>query len=400
MVYKMDHYDVCIIGAGAAGLSAGTAAAERGHKVIIVDKNKKAGMKLYATGNGKCNIANSHMAFCCYYDSSFAAEILGDEPYKEVIDFMKELGVECVSKSGYYYPRSGQASTVVWALLDRLRFLGTEILLNTAVDHIEIKDGRYIIHKNGKALLSADKLIIATGGFSMPSLGAIDENTATGLYADLGLKTAPAKPMLCPVITKEDLTGLAGVRTGANVSIYADGKLIEEYGEVQFTDYGLSGIVIFNMSYYEPEKLYLDTLNGISEEEFVRSFRRLKESDPQRSLHAFMNGYLNDKLAEYIISVKCGYSTKTKLNDAPEDAAVKLYKSAAKLEFTFKQLYGYEHSQVTKGGILTSMINPEDMRVKGVPGLYASGEAVDVAGKCGGYNLMFAIISGRKAGRS
>ena len=356
MVYKMDHYDVCIIGAGAAGLSAGTAAAERGHKVIIVDKNKKAGMKLYATGNGKCNIANSHMAFCCYYDSSFAAEILGDEPYKEVIDFMKELGVECVSKSGYYYPRSGQASTVVWALLDRLRFLGAEILLNTAVDHIEIKDRRYIIHKNGKALLSADKLIIATGGFSMPSLGAIDENTATGLYADLGLKTAPAKPMLCPVITKEDLTCLAGVRTGANV--------------------------------------------GISEEEFVRSFRRLKENDPQRSLHAFMNGYLNDKLAEYIISVKCGYSTKTKLNDAPEDAAVKLYKSAAKLEFTFKQLYGYEHSQVTKGGILTSMINPEDMRVKGVPGLYAAGEAVDVAGKCGGYNLMFAIISGRKAGQS
>ncbi|MCR5148710.1 MAG: NAD(P)/FAD-dependent oxidoreductase [Eubacterium sp.] len=419
----MIHYDICIIGAGAAGLSAGIAAAEHGRSVLIIDKNKKAGMKLYATGNGRCNIANSHMAFCCYYDNSFAYNFLGETPYLDVISFMENLGVKCYSKNGYYYPCSNQASTVVWALLDRLRSLNADFLQNTMIDDIVRDSKGYRLFKNNKEIASSDKLILCCGGLSTPALGAPSEEDMFKIYSSLKLKVNVPSPMLCPIITKEDMTKISGVRVNARVSInkiHLSGiehkghdisakkipetidhdSIIAEEGEVQFTDYGLSGIVIFNMSYYDFDKIYIDILPEMSEEELSESLKIFRKNNSSRSIHAILNGFINDKMAEYIIIRYLEKSPKESISSLSDDDISILSSAIKKLSFTFDRVYGYQHSQATKGGISTDSVNINNMSVKNEHGLFAAGEALDVQGKCGGYNLMWAFLSGLRAGEA
>ncbi|MCR4609432.1 MAG: aminoacetone oxidase family FAD-binding enzyme [Eubacterium sp.] len=399
-------YKACIIGAGAAGLIAAIEASSARGDILILDKNKKAGMKLYATGNGRCNLANLHMASSCYYDNNFATDILGEKPSDFVIQYMHKLGVSCYDKNGYVYPRSNQASTVVWALLDRLK--RDNITLKTGIEAgIITEDNDYYTVKdiNGKEICKAENVIISTGGISMPKLGAASETTTGKLFDSLSIKYNSFKPSLCPIVCEPESSGnisdISGVRSNGRVTVTTrDGRKYSEDGEVQFTDYGLSGIVVFDLSYYDDIKtITIDTLFDISEDEFVSLFNITKENNPTRTLHGFLNGFINDKLAAYII--KCvGLSLKQELSDSDIESAERIYMAARNITYTFKSLYGYTHSQVTKGGIICEEINPLTMQLKNRRGLYAVGEAIDVCGKCGGYNLMWAMRSGYLAGKN
>ena len=422
-------YKTCVIGAGAAGLIAAIEASSDRSDVIMIDKNKKAGMKLYATGNGRCNLANMHMAFSCYYGNAFSTEILGEKPADTVISYMKELGIDCYDKNGYVYPRSSQASAVVWALLDRLRENNVKLKVGTEVGEIkpaygteadeavtggaraagnESEKSFYVIYdKDGSEICRAENVILATGGYSAPKLGAASEKVSSSIYDSLGIKYSAAKPALCPMICKPvtdsaaDMTELSGIRSNARVTVtMMDGKTESEEGEVQFTDYGLSGIVVFDLSYFDDIKsVNVNTLYEVDKDSFISTYEKVMTACPGRSVQGFLNGYINDKLAAFIVNKVVGIDVKTKLGDTEAGFAETLYDAVSNLEFSFEKLYGYEHSQVTKGGILCDEMDASTMMLKDRRGLYAVGEAVDVCGKCGGYNLMWAFISGMIAGR-
>ena len=206
---------------------------------------------------------------------------------------------------------------------------------------------------------------------------------------------------MCEPESSGNISDISGVRSNGRVTVTTrDGRKYSEDGEVQFTDYGLSGIVVFDLSYYDDIKtITIDTLFDISEDEFVSLFNITKENNPTRTLHGFLNGFINDKLAAYII--KCvGLSLKQELSDSDIESAKRIYTAARNIKYTFKSLYGYTHSQVTKGGIVCEEIDPLTMQLKNRSGLYAAGEAIDVCGKCGGYNLMWAMRSGYLAGKN
>ena len=402
-------YKICVIGAGAAGLIAGIEASSHRSDVIMIDKNKKAGMKLYATGNGRCNLANMHMAFSCYYGNAFAAEILGKNPADTVIDYMNKLGIDCYQKNGYVYPRSNQASSVVWALLDRLKENGVKLKVGTEVSRIAKKNGYYAVYdRDGIEICTAENIILATGGYSAPKLGAASEPASCSIYDGLGIKYTEASPALCPMICEPasgeaaDMTEISGIRSNARVTVtLGSGEAYSEEGEVQFTDYGLSGIVVFDLSYYDDIKtVKVDTLYEVDKESFVEALDNVKKSCPGRTVLGFLNGYINDKLAGFILGRVMGIDAKMKLAETAEGFAEELYKAISSLSFRFTARYGYEHSQVTKGGIRCDEIDPQTMQIKDKKGLYAIGEAVDVCGRCGGYNLMWAFLSGMLAGRT
>ena len=411
-------YDICIIGAGASGLVAAIESSRRGLSCVVVEKNKKPAVKLYATGNGRCNLTNDTWEEDSYYENSFVDSVYdalyrdtGLRPRNFVIDYFKKLGVTTVNKNGYIYPRSMQASTVVWSLVDAAKANGAEIRCPFKVENVICntdQDGIFyeILGVSGKnsnaedSTIYARKLILATGGISQPELGAAEDSNLYNLINSLGLTAKEFKSGLCPVYCSDDLSALAGVRTKAVVSVNGH----SEKGEVQFTEKGLSGIVIFNMSYYlnPGDTIHLSLLD-ISEDDFVHHFNLVKSKYPGRSLTAFLNGYINDKLALYYKNAFYGSELKLCLVDVTEAGIRGLYQDMNDWWIKIRSKADISSSQASIGGIITDDINPGTMCIKYKrfnETLYAVGEVTDVIGKCGGYNLTYAFVTGYLAGRN
>lgn len=436
-MYK-NIYDICIIGAGASGLVAAIESSRRGLSCVVVDKNKKAGMKLYATGNGRCNLTNDTWEEDTYYENEFVDRVF-DYLYREtgmrqrtfILDYFKGLGVNTVNKDGYFYPSSMQASSVVWALLDAARALNIEIKnkttcisidalnLSDIIDDVNtiddsIFDLKTIYRVNtiakdsetGEETVSeiiARNIIIATGGQSQAKLGAQSSEMAKKLFSSLRVPYEEFQSGLCPVKCYEDLSALAGVRTRARLSVAGH----RELGEVQITEDGLSGIVTFNMSYYmKPgSPISINLLPKTSEDEFAEHFNAIQKEFPNKRLDSFINGYINDKLASYMISKFYGTpDIKFTLKDVTETGIRGLYQEITEWKLTVLEKGTFDSSQASIGGILTDVISPSTMQISPDRtlggGIYAVGEATDVIGKCGGYNLTYAFITGYIAGNS
>ncbi|MBR6402580.1 MAG: aminoacetone oxidase family FAD-binding enzyme [Eubacterium sp.] len=425
-------YDVCIIGAGASGLVAAIESSRRGLSSVVVDKNKKPGMKLYATGNGRCNLTNDSWNDTDYYGNEFVEKVYdsvyertGRRPRKFVIDYFEKLGVKTTVKKGYVYPASLQASSVVWSLLDAAKLNNTDFVSRFTVKKIGLYDADNEITEKGanyksiyriSGTLSFDNqeqdadvyarsVIIATGGLSQKKLGAIDRDTLVSLLHGAGIPFNEFVDSLCPVIVEEDVSALTGVRTRVNMSVNG----INESGELQITDKGISGIVTFNMSYYMNTGMpvYINALPQTTSEEFVEHFNMIKALYPEKSLVAFLNGYLNDKLCIYFINKFYGTSQAEKafkLKDITETGILGIFEEITNWRLTVKSRCGFDTSQASAGGIITDVIDPETMQLSSDfsigDNMYAAGEVTDVIGRCGGYNLTYAFISGYLAGNS
>ncbi len=409
--------DICIIGAGASGLVAAIESSRRGLSCVVVDKNKKPGMKLYATGNGRCNLTNDDWEEDTYYENEFVDKVY-DSLYKLtgkrqrsfILDYFKNLGVQTVSKNGYYYPASMQASTVVWALTDTAKNLGVTFRLRTKAEFIEKIENYYAVTVSTKIdedilndKIYARNVIIATGGLSSPKLGAIDSEGIYPLFDSLGIPYNTFSSGLTSVKTIENMTSLAGVRAQARISI----KGHTELGELQITDYGFSGIVTFNMSYYmKPgDKITVNLMPKKSENDFAAEFNDIKARFPERRLDLFLNGYINDKLGEYFIQKFYGNPDfKLCLKDITETGIRGLYQEITEWSVDIKSINDFDQSQASAGGVVVSIIDPYSMEIDSDKtigsGIYAIGEATDVLGKCGGYNLTYAFITGYLAGIS
>ena len=395
-------YDVCIIGAGASGLAAAISAARRGKSCIIIDKNKKCGQKLYATGNGRCNIANAVLRADSFFFNEFANAVMTDENVKAFYDFFESLGIPFSEKDSYLYPVSMQASAIVWALKDELKHLGVVLLEGEAVKDISFSHGRFQSITEKRRILS-DKLILATGSPAAPKCGGTDEDTIYGLYKKLGLKFNPYRPVLTPLKAESIVEELHGVRVKATAKTESYGRTVEESGELQLVTGYLSGIMIFNLSYYIRNKstIKLDLIPNMTEEEIIKLIRDAWVNIKDRKTVGILNAFIPDKLAAYFTSHYTSDSERAETVDTKIKEISSIVHKMKNWEVTVTPADNYDKAQSAAGGVKTDLISPENMRVTGtIEGLYVTGEAADVTGKCGGYNLMWAFITGMKAGNS
>ena len=402
-------YDACVIGAGASGLVSAAALARRGLHTILIDQNKKSGRKLYATGNGRCNLANAVLSDSAYYADAFARAVVNDASRQEMLSMLEEIGIPVTDRQGYLYPKSLQASSVVWALTDAARLAGVEFLYDSKA--VSVKPGRdgknagdseaWEVVTEGKTSHSirTARVILAMGSPAARELGAAEEGEIYSLFQQLSLPYQPFGPALCPVETEEDLSSLAGVRVRCSMKLLHAGAVFEENGEAQFTEYGISGIVTFNLATMagKGDSMILDLLPEWGSVEEVLYF--LRKVVQARSAYGAFNGLLHEKLCLYALEMHCPGKGKQSLSEWSDQELSETIRSLKFMSLRVRGLRG-EQGQACKGGVSTSVLDPLTMQVKGQPTLAVTGETTDVVGRCGGYNLMYAMISGLRAGRN
>lgn len=400
-------YDVIIIGGGASGISAAIKAAAGGKKVLIIEKNNKLGKKLYATGNGKCNLTNSNCIITENYFSNdnnyegFMKEVINTEPSNDVIAFMESLGIKLYEKNGYFYPLSNQASSVVWAMIDKLNQYKVSINLKETVYDLN-QESSAITVITDKSSYKAQKIILCCGGKSYEALGG--SSLGYDLAKKLNVRLSKIRPSLCPLTTYEKTDAIAGVRTNCLANVINNNKVVaSEFGELQITDYGLSGIIIFNLSSIigsllengSKVTISLDLLKDLTIEEIICFIN----NNNSRTILGCLNGLLNDKLSLYILN-SLNIDSKAHLSSLSDKDVYLISKALKDLKFGISGLKGYDQAQVCAGGVALDQINPENLSLFDNPRIKIVGEMLDVDGKCGGYNLTFAILSGMKAGSS
>lgn len=404
---------IAVVGGGASGLVAAIYASGTNNKVTILERNPICGKKLLVTGNGRCNYGNVDQDLKHYHSNNaeLLNKIITDTALVEIFNFFTSLGIVPKIKNGYYYPFSNQASTVRNALLLELDKRHVEIKNQFLVNSIKKINNKFIIASPVEAL-EFDKVIIATG--SNASIKEPIEKTGYDLALSFGhtiIKPLPALVQLKMSPTTKYLKEWAGIRTDAIVTLYEDNhKIKEELGEVQLTDYGISGICIFNLSRFVSRGLsenkkevitinFLPFLNTNDKSKVLKWLDEQNKITNKRTLKQLLEGTLNDKLVKVILKESNIDNQKSWLaltNLEKESLVTNLVSFKSEIIKTNNML----SAQVCTGGVSLKEINPLTMESLKVSNLYFTGEVLDVDGDCGGYNLTFAWLTGKLAGLS
>lgn len=383
--------DLIIVGGGASGMAAAIAAARAGAKPVLLEGGERVGKKILSTGNGKCNYTNLHLSADCYRSASpgFPMQVLRNFDSDAALGFFRSIGIVPYIKNGYVYPRSEQASAVLDALRLELDRLGVMVCCGRKVSKIQKSRAGFQVFYDGGSLLCRN-VILSAGGCAAPKTGS--DGSGFRLAEQLGHRVIPPFPALVQLRVKENfMKSVAGVRTQARVHIYVDGReACADSGEVQLTDYGISGIPVFQVSRYASAGLMnkktvraeLDFLPEMSEKEAECFLRERKKSWPQWSDEQLLLGVLPKKLAALCAKQK-------------KDSLIRCLKHFS-LQVTAAN--SFEQAQVSAGGVDAAQIDARTCQSKRVPGLYFTGELLDVDGICGGYNLHWAWATGILAG--
>ena len=447
---------VIIIGGGASGLTAAVFAAEGGADVTVLEHTASIGKKLLSTGNGRCNYTNSELkdksAIRKHYHSlsniGFAEKVIENFGYEDTLSFFKRIGVEpkfrkySYDDSSYVYPASDQASSVLRALKQQadahnVRFITSCNIYNVAHINTSPCTSLFVVDAENASYRS-DALIVCSGGGAAPKTGS--DGSGFNFPCAFGHTMWGFLPSLCPLKCPEHFfKDIKGVRHECNVKLFisstgdsehteetrlakhnestadnfgfiTDDKLedtYESFGEVQFTDYGISGIPVFQISRYasialkigKAVRAELDLMPGMSKAELSDLLyeRSLLLSD--RTLEYFFNGLLNDKLSKLILSLASlkpfmgVYTLERKDTD-------KLSRLLKHFSVTVEDTAGFDSAQCTVGGIDAGEIDPDTMESEVISDLYFAGELIDIDGDCGGYNLQWAWSTGAIAGKN
>ena len=386
---------ILIIGGGAAGMMAALTASENPENhVILAERQSRLGRKLLATGNGRCNLTNRNMGKEHYHGEqrNFCNYALNHFNVDMTLDYFKSLGLLTVTEaSGRVYPYSDSANSV----LDVLRLpleqrKNVTILSGQEVLTLHGQKGSFFA-KTAEEELQADRVIVCAGGLAGSKLGGTEMGYK--LLSSFGHSRTKLYPSLVQLKTDGTLVrSLKGVRAEALVRY---GKTVVR-GELQFTDYGVSGPVIFELSRGAVGgELRIDLLPDHSMEEVLEMLERRRERMPELKAEDLLTGIVHNRLGRTLLRA-CGISLEepcSKVRDL--EGIVRLCKSFC---LTVTGNMGMEQAQVTAGGIRTEEFDPTTMESKLCPGLYAAGEVLDIDGDCGGYNLQWAWSSGRLAG--
>ncbi len=397
------HYDAIIIGGGASGLMCAIAAKRKNPRmsVAIIEKNDRVGKKLLSTGNGRCNLTNANVAPDKYVGNGakkLVGAVLQKYNVQSLLDYFGTLGLLTSKDSeGRYYPLSRQASTVLDVLRFNCEALGVEMICGEAVTKVAAEKGFSVATKQN--VYTAKKLVIAAGSPAAPKLGG---SRSEALF--LGHKAAPFSAALCPVAVRSDiLKSLKGLRVQAEVKLESDKGVVKtERGEVQFNEDNLSGICVFDLSLFaKPDmRISLDLLPDISEKESYNILIKNKELFANHTIDNLLTGILQKRMAQAVLKsagVKDFSRSCSTLGDGELGSIAKTAKS---LGFTVTGNAGFDRAQACRGGVLCGQIDPVTMQSLLVKNLYFCGEALDVCGECGGYNLHFAFAGGIIAGES
>ena len=394
---------IIIIGAGASGLAAGISAAREGASVTIMEHTARPGKKLLSTGNGKCNITNLQFPKDAYRGNQpdFVLPALHTVTVSQTMDFFRELGIVLTERNGYVYPNSGQASTVLEAMLFELEHLGVRIMTECPVK--EIKKDLTVITDHGKH--RGDRIILAAGSMAAPKTGS--DGSGYSLASKLGHHIIEPLPALVQLRCKEKwYKQAAGVRTDALVTLKIDGKAAaSDRGELQITDYGISGIPVFQISRYAARALnegrkaeaQLDFLPELSPTDLEKLLLTRHRQFGYRPAEEFLHGVLNSKLAKILLK-EAGIGRESWVKEITEKEIKNLVRCIKELKTIIVSTNTFDQAQVCSGGVDTREVDPVTMESKLIRGLYFSGEILDVDGICGGYNLQWAWSSGITAG--
>lgn len=400
-----------IVGGGAAGMMAAYHAALNGQKAVLYEKNEKLGKKVYITGKGRCNITNASDMDVLFNNVMSNRKFLYSAFYaydnQQVISFFEDNGTPIkIERGNRVFPVSDHSSDVINCLARAMKKSGVEVCLNTEVKGILIEDGaaKGVVLADGEKCL-ADKVIVATGGLSYKTTGSTGDGMRWA--KDVGHTVVDCTPSLVPFNIKEDWTrelqGLA--LKNVSVSIYnGKKKLYEDFGEMLFTHFGVSGPMILSASgsikpsmFKEELTLYIDLKPAIDQEQLDKRILKMFEETINKQFKNSINKLLPAKMIPVIIELS-GIDPDKKVNEISKEERQGLVKLLKKLPCTVVGLRDWNEAIITKGGISVKEINPSTMESKLIKGLYFCGETLDLDALTGGYNLQIAWSTGYLAG--
>jgi len=396
---------IAVVGGGAAGLMAAIVASQK-HKVTVFEKQNRVGKKLFASGNGKCNMTNSILTReniqkpSDFYNCQQAKDVVSRFDFDDFMHFCKDtLAIETITDSqGRVYPRSEQGGSVLDAFRLKCQKSNVKISDVREVIRMEKSSKGFKLYMGNEEAAFFDKVIFCVG-----SSAQVRNFNSFDLLKNYDVSITKRQASLTPIKTEKVWLPLNGTKIKCNVSLYQDGqKVMSENGEVLFRDYGLSGIVIFNVSAYIARNIVNDVyakyyvmldlfpelnLKQLEDKLFDRLAVCGKESK------TFFVGLLCNKLANEVINA-CKLGENVKKEDVSKIASF-----LKNIKFDVSGLCGDEKGQVMSGGIDFACVD-ENLQCKNVPGLYFAGECLNADGLCGGFNLHFAFASGYIAGKS
>ena len=403
---------VIIVGAGAAGLAASVFAARKGASVTVLEGMERPGKKLLLTGNGRCNLTNTDPELPKHYHgtgASMAKAVTECFSASDTIDFFSEIGLMTFDKNGYVYPCTSQSSSVLSVLMQELERLKVKMKYTEKVESVRKENGRWLVKTNSWQY-EADAVILACGSKSLPATGS--DGSGYALASKLGHTVITPSPALTSVVCRGDFfAGLSGVRCRATVSLYdksneKDQLLGRESGELQWTKYGVSGIVVFQLSRFvavsdNPKKLYLkiDLVPDCGFGELKEKLLKLASGRENQKVSSLFAGILHEKLIPVVLKM-AGVSAKITCRDMDPGMAETLTDTVKGLNLSVAGTKSFDSCQVCAGGIDCREVCPETMESEKHRGLFFCGEILDVDGPCGGYNLQWAWSSGYTAGVS
>lgn len=395
---------IAVIGGGPSGLVASINAKNNFNKVYLFDKNPDFGKKLLLTGNGKCNYWNEFQDISKYHSTNNDAlkRIITTNNLRRTKEFLDSLGIIPNIKNGYYYPFSNQAASIKTILVEEAMNKGVIFKTNTEIKDI-IKDKNFKVYYDNLCE-EFDVVVIATGSKSYKKTGS--DGYGYNIAKSFNINVLNISPSLVQLVTD---TGLekkwAGIRALVKININEK----EEEGEIQFTDYGISGICVFNISRNIAINLanknkqkvkinFIPWFNG-NNEEFLKYLNQLDIKLNKKNISNLCDGFLNYKLTNILVS-KSKIDNNKKWCELTNIEKMTFINNIHNLEVDVIDTKGFESAQVCSGGISLDEINYETLETKKVSNLYFCGEVLDVDGDCGGYNLSFAFLSGLLVGRS
>ena len=390
----MQSFDVIILGAGAAGLMAAIEAGRRGRSVLVIEKSKKPAEKIRISGGGRCNFTNLHCAPVNYLSNNprFCVSALKRYTQQDFLARVEAAGIAWHEKTLGQLFCDGSAQQIIDLLLGDCAAAGVELMTETTVTQVQKRAARFHVATD-KGDFDGESLVVATGGPSIPKMGA--SGFAYEIAKQFGLKVVPPRPALVPFtfdpLVLEKLKPLSGLSTETAVSC---GK-VSFREALLFTHRGLSGPAILQISsYWQPgREIVIDLLPGRDAFEVLREARSGK---PKQELHSVLSELLPRRLAQLICE-------ESGIDGRLADLSDKKLRKAAELLNRWRLkpggTEGYRTAEVTAGGVDTDGISSKTFEAKQVPGLYFIGECLDVTGWLGGYNFQWAWSSGHAAGQ-
>ncbi len=397
---------VLVIGGGAAGLMAAIAAAEKGASVALWEGGGEPGKKILATGNGKCNFTNLRLSPQQFRTQcpALLEPLLATFSPEDAVSFFRELGVAPSARNGYVYPRSEQAASIRDALVWRAKELAVQMECGRKVESLHRTEKGFLAQA-GTCRMQAEAVVLAAGGKAAPATGS--DGSGYRLAQSLGHSLVPVTPALVQLTAKGfPFRKVAGVRTQARIRLLAKGCVLsEDTGELQLTDYGISGIPVFQVSRFASQALeagghpeaQLDFFPEEEAETLRDAWRQRQQSHPAWRSGDFLNGLLPRKLAEALLS-QAGISLEDTWGQIPEKKLERLLALCKQLTVEITGTKGFGSAQACAGGIPLTEVDAS-LESHLAPGLFLAGELLDVDGICGGYNLHWAWTSGRLAGQ-